>query len=469
MKQIELCGNNVFFIGIGGSSMSGLALLLQKEGFNVSGSDMQMSVKAEHLEENDIKVNIGHSAENIIKNSPDTVVYTAAISNDNPELVYAKEHNIRCMKRSELVGIIMKGYKNAIGISGTKGKTTTTALLAEVFIECGLDPAALIGGTAKNIGSNVRLGSENVIIAEACEYQDSFLDFRPTVAVILNVELEHTDYFKSMEQLEKSFENFADEVPQTGLVVGCADCDTTIKVLNRVDRPKVTYGINNDADYTAKNITEDGRGILSFDVFYKGEFKVRANVPICGKHNVYNALAVFAVADYFGIGFEDTANAMTKYKGAGRRFDYYGSVNGASVYDDYAHTPDEYRAVISAARGLEHNRLICIFQPHTYSRSIDFFDETVDSFVDCDEIIMLDIYAAREKDEGKIHSKDFAKAMADKGMNASYMPDYEQVADYIERTAQQGDIVLVIGAGHSNRLCEMIAAKGIPTNQPHGD
>lgn len=470
MAQIDICGKNIFFIGIGGSSMSGLALLLKNEGFNVSGSDTQRSVKVEHLIENGIDVRLGHCAENIIQSNAETIVYTAAIHNDNPELSYAREHGICCLKRSELVGRVMSCYKNAVGISGTKGKTTTTALLSTVLMECGRDPSALIGGTSKNIGSNVRIGKGDTVVAEACEYQDSFLDFNPTIAVILNVELEHTDYFKSMEQLKDSFRRFALKTPSdTGIVIGCADCEVTSEILGNTERSTLTYAINSNADFTAKNISEDGHGRLSFELYFRGEYAVRAELMICGRHNVYNALAVFAVAYCFGISFEDTARALRAYKGTGRRFDYYGSVNGAAVYDDYAHTPDEYRAVISAARGLEHNRLICIFQPHTYSRSLDFFDETVDAFDGCDEIIMLDIYAAREKDEGKIHSRDFERAMKKKGMNASYMPDYTAVADYMEKTASNNDIILVIGAGHSNVLCEMIAARGVPTDKPHGD
>ena len=310
MTQIDLCGKNVFFIGIGGSSMSGLALLLKNEGFAVSGSDTQRSVKVEHLIENGIDVKIGHNAENIKQSGAEVVVYTAAIHDENPELWYAREHGICCLKRTELVGKIMGCYKNAVGISGTKGKTTTTALLSTVLIECGYDPSALIGGTSKNIGSNVRIGGGDVIVAEACEYQDSFLDFRPTVAVILNVELEHTDYFRSMEQLKASFRSFALETPQNGMVIGCADCGVTSKILSSVSRPKLTYGINENADFTARNIHEDGKGTLSFDVYFRGEYKVGVNVPLCGRHNVYNVLAVFAVAYDFGIPFEDTAEPL---------------------------------------------------------------------------------------------------------------------------------------------------------------
>jgi len=465
----QLVGSNVFFIGIGGSSMSGLALLLKREGYNVSGSDMQSSVKTEHLCEQGINVMYGHSEDNIRSANAHTVVYTAAIPHDNPELCYAKENGIHLMKRSELVGLIMSRYKNAVGISGTKGKTTTTSLLSTVLLESGMDPSCLIGGTSKNLAANYRVGNGEVIVAESCEYQDSFLDFAPSVAVILNVELEHTDYFKSLDQLKQSFVDFAHITPKDGLVVGCADCNVTMDILSKVDRPKVTFGLINDADYTAKNITENGEGTLSLDVYKKGDFATHVDMPIYGKHNAYNVLATLAVTDFFGIPMDVAAEIIKKYKGTGRRFDYYGSVNGASVYDDYAHTPDEYRAVIDAAKNMKHNRVIGIFQPHTYSRSIDFFDETVEAFKACDEIIMLDIYAAREIDEGKIHSRDFANAMIERGMNAKYMPKYEDVADYIEQTAQDGDIVLVIGAGHSNRLCEMIAARGIPTTEAHGD
>ena len=467
MKQIN--GKNIFFIGIGGSSMSGLALLLKKEGYNVYGSDMQSSVKTQHLRENGINVMFGHDAVNIIDSKAETVVYTAAIPKDNPELMYASEHGIALLKRSELVGLIMSRYKNAVGISGTKGKTTTTALLSTVLEECGKDPSCLIGGTAKNFGANFKVGRGDVIVAEACEYQDSFLDFAPSIALILNVELEHTDYFKSMEQLENSFVRFAQITPKDGIVIGCADCETTMHILSRAERKKVTFGINNEADIMAKNIFETQNGRLLCDVYVRGKQAASVEVPLCGKHNVYNVLAVFAVTDCFGIPAGAVAEAMKNFKGTGRRFDYYGSVNGAKVYDDYAHTPDEYRAVINAAKSLEHNRIVGIFQPHTYSRSIDFFEETVDAFRECDEIILLDIYAAREKDEGNIHSRDFVKAMTAKGMDAIYMPLYEDVADYIEQTAENGDIILVIGAGHSNKLCEMIAAKGIPTTEAHGD
>ncbi len=469
MNKIKLNGNKVFFIGIGGSSMSGLAFLLKKAGFEVSGSDMQVSTKVGHLMEYGITVYIGHDSENVKKSNAQTVVYTAAISADNPELVYAKENGLCCMKRSELVGRIMDGYENAVAISGTKGKTTTTSLMATVFAECGLDPSALIGGTSKNFGSNVRIGSDELIVAEACEYQDSFLDFKPTVALILNIELEHTDYFKSMEQLTDSFKRFVMITPDDGVAIGCADDDVTMSVLAECNRKKITYAIEKEADYTAKNITESGDGTLSCDVFRKNEYLCNVKVSLCGRHNAYNVLAVFATAECFGLDANDVAAAMAKYKGTGRRFDFYGSINGASVYDDYAHTPDEYRAVINGALNMKHNRLIGIFQPHTYSRSIDFFDETVEAFEGCDEIIMLDIYAAREKDEGKIHSKDFARAMKEKGMNVQYMPEYEKVADYVEKTAADGDIVLVIGAGHNNRLCEMIVARGVPTVEAHGD
>lgn len=470
MSRVDLKGNKVYLIGIGGSMMSGLALLLKKEGYTVTGSDSQRSVKVEHLIENGIDVKIGQRALNIEETAPDVIVYTAAISADNPELSYAREHNIQLLKRSELVGKVMSCYKNAVGISGTKGKTTTTSLLSTIFIEAGLEPSALIGGTSKNIGSNVRVGDGEYIVAESCEYQDSFLDFAPTAAVILNVELEHTDYFKSMDQLKSSFAGFAEKVPSdTGIVIGSADDDVTVDILSRVDRRKLTFGIVNNADYTAKNINEDGRGTLSFDVYFRGTKETALSVKICGIHNVYNILAAYAVARHFGLTPEIIASAVKEYKGAGRRFDLYGTVNGASVYDDYAHTPDEYRAVINAAKGLLHKRIITIFQPHTYSRSIDFFAETVDAFEGSDEIIMLDIYAAREKDEGKIHSRDFARAMTEKGFNARYMPVYEEVADYIAKTVRKDDIVIVIGAGHSNRLCEMIAAKGEPTKERHGD
>ncbi len=463
---VGLKGNKIFFTGIGGSSMSGLALLLRKEGYEVAGSDMQDSVKLQHLVESGIPVKIGHSADNV--NGYDVLVYTAAVHGDNPELKYARENGIQLVKRSELVGMIMKMYREAVGISGTKGKTTTTSLLTTILLECGMEPSALIGGTAKNIGSNVRVGQSDVIVAEACEYEDSFLDFCPTVAVILNIEMEHTDYFKSMDQLKNSFRNFAQRLPENGLLVGCGDCPVTRQIVEQDHHEHVLYGIDTPCDLMAENIVQT-EGMLSFDLMRGGEKLINLATPIVGKHNVYNILAAAAVALHFGLTPENIAHALKKYRGAGRRFDYYGSINGAAVYDDYAHTPDEYRAVIASALSLPHRRLLCIFQPHTYSRSIDFFNETVEAFHGSDEVIMVDIYAAREKNEGKIHSKDFAKAMNQNGISARYFAEFEQVCDYIEGTAQKGDIVLVIGAGTSNKLCEMIVARGVPTGEMHGD
>ena len=468
MSKISgLKGNKIFFTGIGGSSMSGLALLLKKEGYEVSGSDMQDSVKLQHLKDAGIPVAIGHSAENV--RGFDALVYTAAVRGDNPELAYARQNGLQLIKRSQLVGMIMKMYRQAVAISGTKGKTTTTALVTTILLECGLEPSALIGGTAKNIGSNVRVGESRVIVAEACEYEDSFLDFCPTVGVILNVEMEHTDYFKSMEQLKGSFRGFAARLPEDGVLIGCGDCPVTREIIRGDSHPHLLFGIDTPSDLMAENIVQTADGFLCFDLILRGEKAIQLKTPIIGRHNAYNVLAAVAAALQFDLSLEEIARALLCYKGAGRRFDYYGSINGAAVYDDYAHTPDEYRAVIESADYLPHGRLICIFQPHTYSRSIDFFEETVAAFARCDEVIMIDIYAAREKDEGKIHSRDFARAMQEKGIAACYMESFDRVCDYVEQTAKEGDIVLVIGAGTSNKLCEMIAARGVPTQQMHGD
>ena len=459
----------IHFIGIGGSSMSGLAMLLKGMGYNVRGSDSEHSAKAEHLMEHGIDVRFSQCAENIV--DAGVVVYTAAISDDNPELAAARENSVPCMKRAELMGQIMRLHNSAIGISGTKGKTTTTALTATILMECDKYPTVLIGGTAKNIGSNMLEGKGDILVAESCEYQDSFLSFAPTVAVILNVELEHTDYFKSMAQLEQSFVSFGELVPNdSGCVIGNKDCEVTCKIMSRINRERLTYSVkDSSADYYGYDITQNGDE-LCMKISYKGGEGVYFSVPIVGVHNAYNILAASAASCACGgVTLEDCANALKAYKGTGRRFDKYGTLNGAGVYDDYAHTPDEYRAVIDAARSVAKGKVRVVFQPHTYSRSIDFFNETVEAFAKADEVILVDIYAARESYTDKIHSTHFVDEMKRRGYNAMYIPAYPDVTEYMKANAGDGDVILIIGAGHSYRLTQMIADAGIPTDCAHGD
>jgi len=461
----------IHFIGIGGSSMSGLAMLLKGMGYNVKGSDSEHSAKAEHLIEHGIDVTFPQSAKNVADADIGIVVYTAAIADDNPELVAARERGIPCMKRAELMGQIMRLHKSAVGISGTKGKTTTTALTATILMECDKYPTVLIGGTAKNIGSNMLEGKGDVLVAESCEYQDSFLSFAPTVAVILNVELEHTDYFKSMAQLEQSFVSFGELVPRNGgVVIGNADCEITRSIMSRIDRECLSYSVkDSSADYYGYDIVQNGEE-LCMKISYKGAQGVSFAVPIVGVHNAYNILAaVSASCACSGVSLEESARALKAYKGTGRRFDRYGMLNGAGVYDDYAHTPDEYRAVIDAARGVAKGKVRVVFQPHTYSRSIDFFDETVEAFKMADEVILVDIYAAREAYTDKIHSTHFVEEMKKRGYKAMYIPEYSDVTEYMKANAMDGDVILVIGAGHSYRLTQMIADAGTPTDCAHGD
>jgi UDP-N-acetylmuramate--alanine ligase len=450
-------GSKVHFIGIGGISMSALAVILKNDGYSVRGSDFKLSSMTEELESKGISVAIGHNAENI--SGVGLVVYTAAISSDNPELVRARELGITTIERATLLGALMKRYKNPIAVSGTHGKTTTTSMLSHVLLEANVDPTILVGGVLPAIGSNMRDGAKDYLVMEACEYSGSFLKFFPRYSIILNIEEDHLDYFKDINDIVCCFKNFVDLVPEDGKIIANFD-DEEVRIATENAAAEVaSYGIKSaDAAFRAENISFDDMGYGSFNVVYNNEFFAEIKLSVPGMHNVSNSLAVIACAHLLGINCEDIKKGLASFTGTNRRFEKKGTVNGAFIIDDYAHHPTEIRATLSAARAAAKNGEVwCVFQPHTYTRAYKLKDEFAKSFSDCEHVILSDIYAAREKDTGLIHSIDLAEAVAEESNNAIYIKGFDAIAKYLRQNVKEGDIVLTMGAGDIFKIGEMLA------------
>ncbi|MCL2564191.1 MAG: UDP-N-acetylmuramate--L-alanine ligase [Defluviitaleaceae bacterium] len=442
------------FIGIGGISMSGLAQILHSKGVKVTGSDISETDLTLLLRELGIDINIGHSSENL---PPDCglVIHTAAVKPDNPEVLAANELKIPFIDRAELLGLIMGAYERSIGVSGTHGKTTTTSLISEILLLAGYDPTLNVGGIFKGIGSNFRIGGSGYFVAEACEYFDSFSKFYPFIGVILNIEHDHTDYFKNTNQLRGSFHRFAENVSESGLLVVNSDIHDLDEFIEGLSCKVITYG--EKGDYTAVNIKFSTEGTSSFDIYYKGDCVaegVKLNLP--GKHNVENALAAFAVAYYLGVSSKDIGKAMGQFSGAKRRFETKGEWNGVKIIDDYAHHPTEIAATLAAAKKCEHKKMYAAFQPHTFSRTKAFMDKFADSFCDADVVLLLDIYSARESDDGSVHSRDLAEKITALGIEAYYFESFEAAGCFLKGRCSEGDMIITMGAGDIYKLGEGI-------------
>lgn len=442
----------IHFIGIGGISMSGLAEILLKNGYKVSGSDMKNSSIIERLREKGAEIFIGHN-ENNIKNI-DLIVYTAAIANDNPELIKAKKDNIAMMDRAEFLGALMKGHKYGVAISGTHGKTTTTSMMSHVVLEENLDPTILVGGQLDVIGGNVLAGSSDYFITEACEYKESFLKFFPYIGIILNVDEDHLDYYKDLDHIKRTFHKFVNIIPKDGYVIANAEDQDCIDVIKGAECNVMTFGIEK-GDYRAKNIKYNSLGCGSFDV-YKGEeflFSIKLNVP--GKHNVLNSLSVICASLALNIDSKSIIKGLENFHGTHRRFEFKGEKDGVKVIDDYAHHPTEIRATLEASKNYPSNKKYIIFQPHTYTRTITLFDEFVDCFEGVENLILADIYAAREKDTGVVSSEKLVKAINEKGTNAINIHSFEEIVQYLKDNVNNGDLILTVGAGDVYRIGEM--------------
>lgn len=439
--------NHVYFIGIGGVSMSGLAEILLYKGHRVSGSDMRSSAATKHLEEKGAKINIGHKNENITDDI-DLVVYTAAIKENNHELIAAKEKNINIIDRAKLLGEVMKQYSRSIAVSGTHGKTTTTSMISQILLYDEKDPTISVGGTLKSINGNIRIGNSEIFVAEACEYFDSFLKFSPYIAIILNVEADHLDYFKDLEQIRSSFKHFAEKVPENGYVIINGNIKDIEFFTKELKCNFLTFGAENSGcNFEAVNVNHMPDGKNNFDVLYNKKHICSVSLNVPGDHNILNALSACAAAYIIGIPSESITEGLKSFDGAVRRFQYKGSVNGVKVIDDYAHHPTEIKATLSAAKKMDHKKIWCIFQPHTYTRTKALFNDFVNSFENADKIIITDIFAAREKDTGLIHAKSLADKIKSNGKDAIYISSFSEIESYINQHCESGDIVITMGAG----------------------
>lgn len=434
----------VHFIGIGGISMSGLAEILLERGYAVSGSDMKQSPITDKLLNLGAEIYIGHNSSNL-KNA-DIVIYTAAIPENNPELVKAKELNLTLYTRAEFLGLIMRGHKYNVAISGTHGKTTTTSMLSHITLSGKLDPTILVGGELDIINGNVRTGKSQYFITEACEYKASFLKFYPYVGIILNIDADHLDFYKDIDHIKRTFAEFVKLIPDDGYLIANADDANTMEVAKTAACKVVTYGISN-GEFTAKNIVYNENGFAAFDVYHKEEFlfKIRLNVP--GRHNVLNALAAAATSLSLNIDSSAIIKGLESFGGTHRRFEVKGTKDGVTVIDDYAHHPTEIKATLAAAKNYPHKKIFCVFQPHTYSRTLSLFDEFSDAFYGVDELILADIYAAREKDTGAVSSEKLAAAINEKKVPCVNIHNFNEIAYYLNKKLNPGDILLTVGAG----------------------
>ena len=445
--------HHIYFIGIGGISMSGLAEILIDRGHRISGTDLKPSPVVEHLQSLGVHVNFGHKAENITDDI-DLIVYTAAIHPDNPELQAANAKNIPLMDRAQLLGEIMAEYQKSVAVAGTHGKTTTTSMVSEILLAAETDPTITVGGMLPTIGSNLKIGHSPYFVAEACEYFDSFLRFKPLVAVILNLESDHLDYFKTLENIRRSFHAFAQRVPAEGVLVINQEIENLYELTEGLSCTVETFGMADDADWQARNITHEADGRNAFDVYYKGKLFGRIDLQVPGEHNIMNALASVASAAFLGISHADCQKGLGHFTGTERRFQRKGEKNGVLVIDDYAHHPTEIKAALAAAKKVQHTKTWCVFQPHTYSRTKFLFDEFGEAFELADEIIVADIFAAREAFDETISSKMLAERIAQAGKDAKYLGDFDAIRAYLEKNCQSGDLLLTVGAGDVYKIGE---------------
>ncbi len=445
---------HIHFIGIGGISMSAIAEVLLDLGYIISGSDMNNSKIVEKLKCKGASVQIGHHEDNIL--DCDLVVYTAAIQEDNPEFLKAKSLNIPIIDRAEMLGLLMKEFSNSISVSGTHGKTTTTSMISLILEYSQFNPTIMVGGELDEIGGNVKIGGREYFITEACEYVESFLRFFPTMGIILNIDADHLDYFKDLNHIIQSFTKFAQLIPKEGTLIAFNDDENVRTIFPSVECNIVTYGKDKSSDFQAHNISYNEKGYPSFDCYYKQKNIGSFQLSIPGDHNIYNALAAISCCYLLGVSKENIIKNLNLFKGTHRRFDIIGEINNITIVDDYAHHPTEVKATLEAASRYPHNRLWCVFQPHTYTRTKMLFNDFSSSFTKADKIIVTDIYAAREKDKGEIHSKDLAREIAHYNDDIRYMSNFNEIAEYINENADPGDLILTMGAGDVYKVGEIL-------------
>ena len=439
---------NVHFMGIGGISMSGLAEILLKAGFKVTGSDMKASEITDQLADMGALINIGQRASNIT-DSIDLVVYTAAIHPDNEEFKAAVEKGIPMLTRAQLLGQIMENYKYSIAVSGTHGKTTTTSMLSYILIDADTDPTISVGGILDSIGGNIRVGKSEYFVTEACEYTNSYHPFKPFISIILNVDADHLDFFKDIDEIAESFHVFATKTPKEGLVIVNGDMKYYDTVVRDLECRIVTFGKGTQNKYSAHNIRFDDLGHPTYTLVVDGKEVTDITLRVFGEHNVYNSLSAIAAALELGISIDVIKQGLSECVGAERRFEYKGTIlDNVKVMDDYAHHPTEISATLKAAQNTSYNELWCVFQPHTYSRTYALFDEFAEALKVCDHVIVADIYAAREKDTGLVSAKQLAEKIAESGTDAFYLPSFDDIENYLLKNCKKNDLLITMGAGN---------------------
>lgn len=447
--KILTCIKRVHMIGIGGSGMCPLAEILHSKGYELTGSDNNESDPLERVKSLGIKVFMGHNADNV--KGAQLVVYSAAISQDNPEIVAAKEQGIPLMERSHLLGALTRHYDNVIGVCGTHGKTTVTSMITQILILNKREPSAVIGGKLPLINSNGTVGNSQTLVCESCEFVDTFLQMSPDVSVLLNIDNDHLDYFKTMDNLVLSFHKF---IAMSKTCYYNGDDKLCVKAAENIEAEKITFGFENTDDFYADNI-ESGKFGFCFDVIHKGNNLVRMQMHIPGRHNILNGLAAFAVCYNEGVSAEGIADAVSKFTGAGRRFEFLGEYSGFTLADDYAHHPTEIKATLSAAKELDYNRVIAVFQPFTFSRTALLKDDFIKALSIADKVIMTPIMGSREKNTFGIKSEDIANKLSD----AVVVDGFENIADTILKTAKKGDLVITMGGGDIYKAAHIIQAR----------
>lgn len=446
---------NIHFIGIGGINMSALAEICINKGYNVSGSDMHESYLVDNLRSLGAKITIGQKKENITDDI-NLVVYTAAISNENEEFLAAKEKNILMINRAAFLGQIMREYKNSIAVSGTHGKTTTTSMLSTIFNYAEKDPTILVGGNLSTIGGNVRIGSSENFITEACEYVDSFLNFNPFISIVLNIEEDHLDYFSGIEEIKASFNKFGKLLPEDGYFIVNGDNENTKDIMYDVGATIIKFGQKDDNDAIISEIRYDDDGFAMFNLNYKGVNLGTFDLSVYGLHNVYNATAAIIASIVSNIEVDVIKKAIKEYNGVGRRFEKKGYFKNTLVVDDYAHHPTEVKATLSAAKTLKKNKLWVVFQPHTYSRTKALLKEFAEAFYSADKVIITDIYAAREKNPGDISSKDLVEKLYHNNVDVTYIPTFEEIENYLRENLEDDDLIITCGAGPIYKVGESL-------------
>lgn len=445
---------HVHCIGIGGIGLSAIAEILLSRGYEVSGSDLKESMITTHLASLGAKIYLGHRAENV--EDADILVYSSAVASDNPEIVRAQERGIPVVSRAQVLGTLMQEYHSAIAISGTHGKTTTTSMVSLIMNHAKMDPTILVGGELAEIGGNVQVGHGDYFVTEACEYRDNFLELKPSVEIILNIDSDHLDYFKDVQHIVESFKTFAGELRPGGMIIAY-DANPFVKEALE-GCPVITFGYGKDSDYSASSVRFD-QGMPVFHVMHAGMDLGEVHLRIPGEHNILNALAAFACTHELGVDPSVIIETLDSYAGIQRRFDFKGTFGrNVKLVDDYAHHPTEIKATLAAAEKLPHNKLWCIFQPHTYTRTLALFDQFAEAFQKADVLILADIFAAREKDIYNISSEKLAAHIQEEhpDKDVRYMEDFQSIADYVYENTGDRDLVITMGAGDIYRVGDLL-------------